>query len=117
MPKLNIKAIITLPEEKLEENTTGFIESGIISYKENNNTYVYLDINRHELIRENDKLNMKYIFNEKEITKGNIFVKDLNQNIELDIKTNLIEKDIRKYKVEYMIEKETFTYEVMYSEV
>ena len=117
MPKLNIKAIITLPEEKLEENTTGFIESGIISYKENNNTYVYLDINRHELIRENDEINMKYIFNDKKTTTGNIFVKELNKNIELDIKTNLIEKDEHKYKVEYMIEKETFTYEVMYLEV
>ena len=60
---------------------------------------------------------MKYIFNDKKTTTGNIFVKELNKNIELDIKTNLIEKDEHKYKVEYMIEKETFTYEVMYLEV
>lgn len=117
MPKLNIETIIRLPDQKIEEKTTGNIESGIISYKENNNTYVYLDINRHELIRENDEINMKYIFNDKKTTTGNIFVKELNKNIELDIKTNLIEKDEHKYKVEYMIEKETFTYEVMYLEV
>ena len=51
MPKLNIETIIRLPDQKIEEKTTGNIESGIISYKENNNTYVYLDIYRHELIR------------------------------------------------------------------
>jgi len=117
MPKLNIKTIITFSDQKITENLTGFIESGIISYQENNNTYVYLDINRHELIRENNELSMKYIFSENEITKGNIFLKDLSQNIELDIKTNLIEKDSHKFKVDYMIEKDTFTYEVIYSEV
>lgn len=117
MPKLNIKTIMTLPEQKITENTVGNIESGIISYQESNNTYVYLDTNRHELIRENNEINMKYIFDEKEITKGNIYIKDLDRTIELDIKTKVIEKDYHRYKVEYMIEKDTFTYEVIYSEV
>lgn len=117
MAKLNIKAIITLTDQTLTENTIGSIESGIISYKENNNTYVYLDINRHELIRENDELTMKYFFKEKATTKGKILIKELNQNIELDIKTTKIEKDDHKYKVEYMVEEETFAYEVVYSEV
>ena len=117
MTKLNIKAIINLTDEKLVEETTGSFESGIISYKESNNTYVYLDINRHELVRENDDMTMKYMFNEEEVTIGKIFVKELNHEIELDLRTVKIEKEGHKYRVEYIVGNDTFTYEVEYSEV
>jgi len=117
MNKLKIKTTIKTKSEKTAVNTMGTIESGIISYKENNNTYMYLDINRNELIRENDEINMKYSFKEKETTKGTIFIKELNKNIKLDIKTIKIEKTDYKYKVEYIIEEETFIYEITYREV
>lgn len=117
MTKLNIKAIIELTDEKLVEETSATIEKGIITYQENNGTYVYLDINRHELVRENNDMLMKYVFIENEETKGKIFVKELNQEIELEIKTTKIEKEDDKYKVEYIVGNDTFTYEVKYSEV
>ena len=117
MSKVKIKSKIISNDQKIIENISGIIESGIISYQENNNTYVYLDINRDELIRENEEMNMKYAFNEKSITKSQIIVKSLNQQLELDIKTNLIEKSKNKYKVEYQIEEDKFTYELEYMEV
>lgn len=117
MTKINIKTIITLKDEELLENVIGSIESSIISYQESNNTYVYLDINRDELIRENEELTMKYIFTKNQITKGNIFIKEFNQDLDLEIKTNLLEKENNKYKVEYCIGEDTFIYEINYSEV
>ena len=117
MAKLNIKSKIILKDQVIEEEVLGSFESGVISYQEKNNTYVYIDINRNELIRENDELTMKYIFSENELTKGYIYIKELNQDLELDIKTKLIEKDSNKYKVEYIEEEETFVYEIEYAEV
>ena len=117
MAKLKIKSIITLKDQILEEENIGSFECGVISYQESNNTYVYIDINRNELIRENNELNMKYIFNENELTKGYIYIKELNQDLELDIKTKLIEKESNRYKIEYMIEEDTFIYEIEYAEV
>ena len=117
MAKLKIKSIITLKDQILEEENIGSFESGVISYQESNNTYVYIDINRNELIRENNELTMKYSFNENELTKGYIYVKDLDHNLELDIKTKLIEKESNRYKIEYMIEEDTFIYEIEYAEV
>ena len=117
MAKLNIKSKIILKDQVIEEEVLGSFESGVISYQEKNNTYVYIDINRNELIRENDELTMKYIFSENELTKGYIYIKELNQDLELDIKTKLIEKDSNKYKVEYIVEEETFVYEIEYAEV
>ena len=70
MAKLNIESKIVLKDQVIEEKVIGSFESGVISYQEsNNNTYVYIDINRNELIRENDELTMKYIFNENELLK------------------------------------------------
>lgn len=117
MQKIKIKAIITLTDQKITENVIGSIESGIISYQENNNTYVYLDTNKDELIRENNEITLKYIFDESKTTKGNIMVKELNQELALDIKTNKIEKENNRYKVEYEVENNVFYYELKYWEV
>lgn len=116
MSKIKIKTKIISNDQKITENVIGSIESGIISYQENNNTYVYLDVKRDELIRENIEMNMKYIFDKQKITKAKIFIKGLNQELELDIKTLKIDKNENKYKVEYIIEKDKFTYEIEYME-
>ena len=88
MAKLKIKSIISLKDQLIEEEMVGSFESGVISDQESNNTYVYIDINRNELIRENNELNMKYIFNENELTKGYIYIKELNQDLGIPISVN-----------------------------
>lgn len=116
MDKIKIKSIIKTEEESVQESTTGSIINGVISYKERNNTYVYLDINNDELIRENDQMLMKYSFEKNRRTNGFITIKDMNQNLEIGIETIKLEKTEQKYYVEYKIEENNFIYEIEYME-
>lgn len=116
MDKVKINAIIKTEEEKIKEKTTGSIISGVISYKENSNTYVYLDLNKDELIRENEQMLMKYSFDKNRRTKGFVTIKDMNKNLELDIQTMKLEKKEHQYYVEYKIEENKFIYEIEYME-
>ena len=116
MNKINIKTTITIDEEKIQDNVSGSFINGIISYQEKDGTYVYLDINKDELIRENDELVMKYIFNKNRRSIGNVFIKDINKNLELEIETKNIKKQEHNYYVEYKIEENKFIYELLYTE-
>ena len=111
-----IKAIITTNDQPIKENVIGSFINGIISYQEENKTDVYLDINKNELIRENEQILMKYIFDENRRSKGTINIKDINRNLEIDIETLLLNKKDNYYYVEYKIEENKFIYELLYTE-
>lgn len=111
-----IKAIITTETEKIQENVIGSFIDGIISYQEDSKTDVYLDINKNELIRENEQMLMKYIFDENRRTKGLINIKDINKELEVEIETLKLNKKDNYYYVEYKIEDNTFIYELSYTE-
>ena len=117
MKKIKIKASITSNNEKYTEEVIGNIESNIINYQEKDKTMIYLDINKNELIRENNFLLLKYKFNLNEISTGTIYIKELNNYTEVQIKTNKIIKDEYKYYVEYMLDSDKFIYELEYTEV
>ena len=117
MKKIKIEATIISQDLKVKENVTGTIESGIINYQESNNTYVILDINRNEMIRENDAILLKYVFRENQETIGTILVKELNKELEIIVNTGTIERDDDKYCVSYEVENDSFVYEVKYVEV
>jgi hypothetical protein len=111
-----IKVIITTNDETIQENTFGSFINGIISYKESDNTYVYLDTTKNELIRENDNLFMKYGFIENRRSNGMIHVKDLNKEIEIEIETEKIINEENIYYVEYKIDENKFIYKLIYEE-
>ena len=111
-----IKAIITTNNETIQENTIGSFINGIISYKESDDTCVYLDITKNELIRENDNLFMKYGFIENRRSKGKLHIKDLNKEVELEIETKKIINQEKTYYVEYKIDENEFIYKLTYEE-
>ena len=111
-----IKAIIKTNNESNQENTFGSFVNGIISYKESDNTCVYIDITKDELIRENDNLFMKYGFIENRRSYGSLHIKDLNKEVEIEIDTKKIIKENNKYYVEYKIDDNEFVYELTYEE-
>ncbi len=116
MDKIKIKAIITTNDETIQENTFGSFVSGIISYKESDNTCVYLDITKNELIRENDNLFMKYGFIENRRSNGMLHIKDLNKEVEVEIETQKIINQENTYYVEYKIDENKFIYKLTYEE-
>ena len=117
MKKIKIKTSIISDNTKIKKNLIGNIESGIISYEDTNNSYIYLDINRDELIRENEEIILKYLFKEKEKTIGIIFIKNMKKELEIELLTNKIEKNKNKYFVSYSIDQNKIDYEINYEEV
>ena len=112
MPKKEI--IVKLKNNYIDDsiNTQAIISDNKIKYKEKDNTKVILDLNNKELIRENNELYMKYIFNEKKETDGIIDIKELNRKILLKIKTKKYRINNNIINIEFEIENDIFTYEI-----
>ena len=112
MPKIKIKIKIYSNEEKTEYEVFGIYneEQNKIIYKEPDNTTTSYDYKNKSLIRENTELKMEYNFTTKNTSRGRILIKDLNQNIEVSIKTINIEQKEKNTQIEYEIEKQKFKY-------
>ena len=107
-----IKAIITTNNETIQENTIGSFINGIISYKESDDTCVYLDITKNELIRENDSLKMHYIFNKDKNSRGTILVKEFGRPLDLIIKTTKVLRREKNIEIEFLVEGQIFNYKI-----
>lgn len=82
-------------------------KTNILTYSEDKNTKVKLFFDKDELIRENDEFIMKLCFLENEITTMSIYMKTLNQEINMNINTLEIIKKHNFYRVVYVIEDST----------
>lgn len=112
MPKKEIKASIKNDDTNNSINTTAIIYDGILKYKENENTKVILDLNNNILIRENNEFRMEYKYDIKKETKGKIFIKELNKEIELKIKTKKYVKKDELIIINFSIENNNFEYRI-----
>ena len=110
MPKLNIKVTVKSSEEDTNYEVPAIIQDEIIKYKEPNGTTVIYDYDKKSLFRENDELRMTYYFNNAE--EGIINVKEFNKEINIDIKTNKLERKNNNIEVEFIIENNTFLYKI-----
>lgn len=110
MPKIDISVKIKNYTEDTEYKTTGIITNKVLKYKEKDNTtttYNYVD---KCLIRNNEELYMKYIFNPKKETTGIIKIKSLKKDLNILIKTNKYKEEDNNIYIEYEIEKEKFIF-------
>lgn len=114
--KIKIKTLIKSNNELIEYETYANLINSVVSYEEKDGTYVYLDLDKDELIRENKQMLMRYSFIKNKKTKGIITIKDISRDLEVDIKTKNIIKDNKKYYIEYEIEDDFFIYELDFME-
>ena len=107
--KANLKIQIKSDDNYTNFNIKGILndKSNILTYSEDKNTKVKLFFDKDELIRENDEFIMKFCFLENEITTMSIYMKRLNQEINMNINTLEITKKHNFYKVIYIIEDST----------
>jgi hypothetical protein len=112
MPKLDVLIRVENADTKDEYKTTAILADDIIKYKSNNNTTEVFDYNNYKLIRENDELRMEYEFVLNNITRGNLFIKELNRSLVVDIKTNKIERNNNDIKIEFVAEDNNIKYQI-----
>ena len=91
---------ITSEGEKTTEKVKGLFKDNKITYYEKNKTKVDYNLNNHKLTRENNEMKLVYLFSSKK-TKGNIYIKEFNKKIEIDIKTISLEENINKISIDF----------------
>jgi hypothetical protein len=111
MGKIKIIATLESSETNIKNTIEGTLEENIIKYEESDNTTVTLNTKDNILIRENQSLLMTFKFDENEITENKMFIKEVNQELIIMIKTQNIICKKNYYKVEYeIIDNDKFKY-------
>lgn len=112
MSKIRVKVTIKNPETNISNEINAIIQDNILKYKEDKDTTVVFSYKDNRLIRENNELRMDYIFKEKNESKGEILVKELNKKIKIDIKTKKIVIKENNIKIIFDVEENEFIYKV-----
>ena len=112
MPKIKLKVLIKSNDNNTEFETMAILQENLIKYKETDETTVVFDCNNLILTRENNELRMEYRFNEERPTTGKILVKDLNKELEIEIKTKKIERKGNDVKIQFIVENNEFLYHI-----
>ncbi len=112
MPKLDVLISVKSNDSNLEYKTAAILTEDIIKYKSEDNTTEMFDYTNNKLTRENSELRMNYIFDLNKETKGTVFVKDLNRELEVNVKTNKIERNKNDIEIEFVVEDNTIKYRI-----
>ena len=103
LKKRTAKVLITSSEENHEYIVDIDENVDILTYTENNTTLVTLDRKNHRLIRENNEMLMDFRFDKEIVTKSSLYLKSLNNTLDMYIKTNEIKIAPNMYYVDYEI--------------
>lgn len=112
MPKKSISYKIINNKETISHTTTGILQDNILKYKEKDHTIVHFYYDKNILERENNDLKLRYIFKEKEKTKGIIHIKEYNKDLEVDITTKSIKQKNDSLEIDYIIENDEYHYQL-----
>lgn len=112
MSKINIIVSIKNTESDNTVKTSAILQDEIIKYKEDSTTTVRFNYHNMNLYRENNELRMSYQFNKEKKTKGKIFIKELNKELEVDIKTKKIKRKDNDIEIKFSTEDNEFLYRI-----
>lgn len=110
MSKINIKVSIKNNEKEEQYETIAIIQDNILKYQEKDNTIVIFNYDENTLTRENNELLLKYRYSD--ISEGTIYIKELDREIKVNIKTIKLERKENDIKINFMIENNIFLYEI-----
>ena len=112
MPKLEVLVSVKNDDSNIEYKTTAILSDNVIKYKSEDNTIEVFDYDNYKLTRENNELRMDYIFDLNKETKGTVFVKDLNKELEVNIKTKKIERNNNDIEIDFYVEESNIKYHI-----
>ncbi len=87
-------------------------EKETLFYKEEDKTITSFDYKNNILTRDNEKMKLTYYFLLNYKTKNKIFIKDLNNEVEVEVITRKLEKTDNYIEVVYEIDNNKFTYRI-----
>lgn len=102
---VKIKVNIKNKEKNLENiyNAIYIEDKLIIKYQETDKTNVTLNIKDNILVRENNKIYMQYKFIKNKVTKNQLRLKEIDQELIIDLKTINLKKENNNFEVKYKL--------------
>lgn len=101
MSKVNIKTTLRINKEQEEKELKGIIQDNILKFR--NEPYkTTFNYNTNTLINESDETRLEINFDLKK-TISKYLLKELNQEVEIDIKTTKIKIDNYNIDIEYTV--------------
>ena len=104
--KIKIKNLIKNYNEKNENliETSAIKNKNKISYYNEDTTYkLFFSDKKIMLVRESKEFIHKFIFDLDNITKSEYYIKELNTNLDILIKTTKIKKSSKRIEIDYEI--------------
>lgn len=111
-----IKYILNLKTSELEESFKGegILENNKLFLK-NNEDILNIDLKNNIFFRESDQVVLNYYFNENERSQGTIYIKELKQELGLEIETKEIVNKDNYIKFEFeILDNDNFVIEIEY---
>ena len=108
MSKINIIYKIKNNDNIKSDKVRAIFLDGIITYNEEGSLVTY-NYNNNILHKENNDLILDYDFNEE---KANIFIKELNSEINPILQVLTIDRKDNNIKIKYKLEEEIIEYEL-----
>lgn len=119
MKQIKIRASITSKETKrIDKVEATYEEKKYIYYieKDKEKTVTIYNLQNDTLERDNKEMYLYLPFKTKEKTQGTMIVKDINQEIKLEIYTKEMLKNKKEIKIRYTLNDEQYTYKLEYGE-
>ncbi len=112
MSQAKIKVTIKNSQTTKIKDYQAMITEEKINYKEEDNTIVIFNKKTNELTRKNEKLQMKYSFNQIKTTTATIKIKELNKEIQFEMITKKLIQEPNKIEITYKINSDEFYYKI-----
>lgn len=112
MPKKKIKVWIQNDNQTQEEEVIALVQKDKIHYIAKDETKTTYHREKNVLIRQNNELEMEYLFIENQRTNGKLRIKEMNKYLEIPIYTKKIIQKKNSIEIIYIIEKEEYKYRI-----
>ena len=90
----------------IHDNSIVYVE------KDEKKTKTYFNYDKNQLIRENKELSLKYNFDEKKKTTGQLLVYELQKYVTLKIETKKLVRCDYNIEIDFLVENEPIKYKI-----
>ena len=113
MTKVDINVKV---KAKIEEtgNYIGELNNNVLTYVEKSKTKVMVDLENDTITRDDIEKNLVLDYRNKKV---NLYMKEFKLSFDMDMEVYEIEKNDKEYIVEYRLENDDFSFELIYKEI
>ena len=113
MTKVDINVKVKAKTEETG-NYIGELNNNVLTYVEKSKTKVMVDLENDTITRDDIEKNLVLDYRNKIV---NLYMKEFKLSFDMDMEVYEIEKNDNEYRVEYRLENDDFSFELIYKEI